>query len=382
MGSIRKRDFISGYRFRPRHRRFSSRRPDLRLNPINKKALNKKLAILVNLGISKEIARNLVQDLLGEFVDPGQAVYVLDWWTARLSLIRFVETDDPKLQSRYLDFLQRYLRKYKISPYDLSLDDELRMEYDVQLRHFVHLAGPNPYFRNKWPILHRIQFEATDWNDRKETHEWLGQVVKWEMPLSKRRDGYPEGVPAIKILRGSYIGDPIQAEEVTEIPKEAVISIEETYKPSDMIEFLTEAEDSISTARFFVPESHDPFITFEDGKSWVVVAPEDQDAEGTSLGDCGTGQYHNDSIIIISLREQVSPEFFQAHLKAEVVFPNDVPRDATFEEIKDSIGVLNQLRGYKNSKPTNKFHPYIVALLEQPWLAQIVRPSHKPEGKI
>jgi hypothetical protein len=47
--------------------------------------------------------------------------------------------------------------------------------------------------------------------------------------------------------------------------------------------------------------------------------------------------------------------------------------------MKDSIGIVNQLRGYTNSKPTKKLHPYIITLLEQPWIAQIVRPSWKPE---
>ena len=351
----------------------------LRTNPIKFKNLEKKLKYLVSLGLDSDNTKILFDDLSNRYIDASQADYVLDWWRARLSLIAFLATEDPKIQNPLLNYLQNYCREYRLSPYDLALDGELAVEIYAEFRHFIELAIANPYFRNPWPTLHWVSFKDHRYHRQApETHRWLGQIIRRDVKLTGYRYGFSSDSPAIVILRGAYMADPVGQEANTEVPTEAIEWIEETGKPSDLIKFLKDAEEHLQTARYFIPKTHQPFITFEDGKAWVIIDSRDVDAEASSLSDCGRGQYSSDNIILISLREPVTEKYYKALLKAEIVFPNEVDTK-TYQGISQSLGVINQLRGYANSKPSLDLHRYIIPLLQQPWVAQIVTPNHRPK---
>lgn len=376
-----------------RHSKPRISRRILRDNPLKPKLLNKRLEELQELGLTSQYTQMLQTDLSATNVDPANAIYVLEWWKARLSLLLFLEITDEegrarandKAYTRLLDNLQRYALKYKLTAYDMALDGELQIDYWNELQHFIQMSGANPYFRTEWPMLHKVtaELKVHHWGEETERVAWLGKLVKENTKLSDRRHGFDEGSPAIKILRGAYIGDPVGAEEHTELPKDAIILMEETFKPSDVIAFLKDAEENLETSTYFIPKYHQPFLSFPDGKVWTVIAVEDRENEKKSLGDCATGEYTDTSIIVISLREPVmtTPQgtYYRTRLRGEIVFPRDVSGQPSFAEFSRSSGVINQLRGSANSKPSPSMHKYIVPLLEQEWAAHLIRPNHRPD---
>jgi len=389
-----------------RHYRQKKKSRILRSNPLKPKILEKRIEDLLELGIAPADARDLTRDLSGANVDPKNAIYVLDWWKTRLSLIAYLglppETPEnakelEKKSGSLLNTLQQYIQKYKVSAWDLALDGELQIDHWISLQHFIQMSGTNPYFKQEWPVLHRVRAElrANTYTEL-ETFAWLGKLAKETTKLSSKRcgpketgyggneAGYRKGDPAIKLLRGAYIGDPVGAEAETEIPKAAILSMEETFKPSDVIEFLKDAESNLQTSTYFIPKYHQPFMTLQDGKAWTVIGDEDKENEKQSLGDCATGEYRDASIIVISLREPImtSPEgtFYRTRLRAEIVFPRGVPAQPTYDDFNKSVGVINQLRGYANSKPQPGLHKYIVPLLAQPWIGQLILPEYNPDA--
>lgn len=377
--------------------RHPKQRSTVRSNPLKPKLLNKRLEELQQLGLDAQHTQTLIADLSAANVDPANAIYVLEWWKARLSLLLFLKaTDDhgqriveEKIYNALLDNLQRYMLKYKLTAHEMALDAELQIDYWGELQHFLQMSGANPYFKIEWPSLHKVLVElpVNRYNRQglRETERttWLGRMAKENTKLSDNRHGFEKGSPAIKLLRGAYIGDPVGVEEHTELPKEAIVLMEETFKPSDVIAFLKDAEANLEVSTFFIPQYHEPFLSFSDGKAWTVIASQDRENEKQSLGDCATGEYTDNSIIVISLREPVmtSPQgtYYRTRLRAEIVFPSGVTSQPTYEEFSRSVGVINQLRGSANSKPSLSMHKYIVPLLEQPWVAQLIRPNHRPD---
>lgn len=346
--------------------------------PIGGKALDKKLERLVEMGLPLEEADKLRKTLGRSIIDASQAIYILDWWSARLTLTTFLETLDPKIQEKCISSLQNYMSNYKLTAYDMALDGELQIDYYPKFQHYLDLATVNPYFREmKWNMLHRVKFLG-NFLEGETTFEWLGKLEKENTILTNRKAGFDKGSPAIKLVRGAYLGDPVGEEEEMEIPKPNIISMTATLKPSDLLAYLKDAEDNLQMARFFVPQVHEPFLTFPDGKSWAIVDRLDKKAEASSLRDCATAQYSSANAVVISLREPVPPEYYKTILRAEIVFPSGVHPD--YEEFKNSVGVVNQLRGYANSKPKSEYHKYIVPLLEQTWVAQIVKPTYQEDN--
>lgn len=342
------------------------------------------------LGIPSEVRQTLQEDLSEINVSPDNAIYVLDWWRARLALLNFLEISDiertveqNKVYEKLLGILQSYANKYKITGHEMALDAELQIDYWEELRHFIQMSGANPYFKEPWPFLHRVIADVRAPYDRVDRIVWLGHLVKDNAKLNANRSGFPAGSPAIKLLRGTYWGDPVGEENNTLLPTGAIVASEGSHKPSWVIEFLKEAESTLEASKFFIPKVHKPFMTFPDGKCWVVVDASDKENEKKSMGDCASGEYSSSSMIVISLREPVMSgpkgDFFRTLLRAEVVFSGQVPRNPTYEQFKTSIGVINQLREKANNKPRAKYHQYIVPLLEQEWVAHLVRPSHRPD---
>jgi len=386
------------------HRRKKSR--VLRQNPLKPKILLKRVERLRQLGLPATIEPELLRDLAATDVDPANAIYVLDWWEARLCLLLFISLQEKheeskNVEGKLLEYLQQYAKKYTLSMYDLALDGELQIDYWASLQHFIQMSGANPYFKAEWPVLHRVMASLTNLvvptqliryavergaRTAIKNVIWLGKLVNDNITLSDSRIDYEAGAPAIKLLRGKYMGDPPNEELQTELPKEAISSIEKTFKPSDVIAFLKDAEENLQTSIYFIPKYHQPFYTFPDGKVWAVVGSEDVEDEKKSLGDCAAGEYTHSSIIVISLREPVatSPKgtFYRTRLRAEIIFPRDIAMSAgspAYENFSKSTGVINQLRGYANSKPNVGWHPYIMPLLSAPWIGHLTRPAYRPD---
>lgn len=346
-------------------RRYHSRNHHRRRNPLKSSKFLKKLKRLRGLGLDTTISSQITQDFNSQWNDPSHSLYILDWWNARLSLIRFAETEDD----RYLPAIARFAHRYKVDYHDLSLDDELQLDHYGSFRHFAQLAETNPYFRAPWPRqLHEVTYKnpSTLHYQRRErpTLTVVGEIREWDSNTQA-------GEPAIKLLTGKT--RVVSETTLTRIAKDSITNIVETSAPSKILGFLHDMEDNMQTERYFEPARHDVLMQFDDGKAWVVIQDEDIGAEASSLGDCG--QAENRKTILISLREPVTQTHWQALLKAEVAFPK-LSETPSLEEIRGGAGVIVQLRGYKNSKPSQDLHPYIVPLLQQPWILHLVAPSY------
>lgn len=410
--------------------------------PISHKMLSKKLDGIkeesksVNLSqterdtLNQEIIR-MKEKLLSADVEVSLAEYILEWWWCRLRLIKVM--DGSKSDSD-LTVINNYMRKNHIEAYEMTFDGEFAIENYERLIHFCDLASSNPYFRQlSLPsALFKITFKVYKYRHDDREDFWLG----FRMPNVTTyygTKGYPKDVTAAKIIRGRFIGLPIgqEATDGTEIPLELLLNyhcpscgitgrkefeqtlpvcenmiysfknviIDEvsrtiitkehkcntqtidgvpTRKPSDIIKFLEDAESNLKTARFFIPVSHQPFMTFPDGMSWVIVPPgPDRALEGASLRDCGRPKWDRNTIII-SLREKVpvgDTIYYKSHLKAEIVFQSD-SNTTQYEEIKKQFGIIHQLRGISNTKPSKDLHKYIIPLIEQSWIRFIVKPTY------
>jgi len=366
---LRCRNPLRKYR-RKRNRRNSHgcRRKRTARNPLKNSVFEAKLKKLKKLGLEGTVADEIRSDFNSEYNDASHSLYIIDWWMARLSLLKFLESEEDK----YVSNLGRYSNRYKIDAHDLSLDGALQIDHYYTLKHYAHLAQTNPYFRWPWPHLHRVIYQIGSnysYRARKFMPQFstiVGEIREWN---SQTRSGKS----AIKILTGSNRA--VSESMNTRIEKSKVKSIEETSGPAALIAFLKETEDNIVTSRFFEPEYHEPLLEFPDGKAWVVIRKGDVDAEGSSLRDCAIAENRN--TILISLREPVSESYVQALLKAEVVFPR-LPREEPFlEEIRENKGIIVQLRGYGNSKPLPEMHPYIIPLLKQKWIVHLIKPDYQ-----
>jgi len=338
-------------------------------NPLKKSAFESKLKKLKKLGLEADIAEEIRNDFNSEYNDSSHSLYIIDWWIARLSLLKFLENE----KNEYVSDLARYSNRYKIDAHDLSLDDVLQIDHYTSLRHYAHLAQTNPYFRLPWPHLHRITYqEGTRYDHR--THKYVPKIVSMVGEVRAWDSKLRSGEPAIKILTGANraVSESIN----TRIEKSKISSTEETSDPTALIAFLKEVEDNIETSRFFEPIHHESstLISFPDGKAWVVIREDDVRAEGSSLRDCATAE--NKNTILLSLREPVTKTHVQALLKAEIVFPK-LSKEPSLKEIKENKGIIVQLRGYRNSKPLPEMHPYILSLLKQKWIVHLITPDYQ-----
>ena len=378
-GHVRRWEF----RRNPLKKKILDKKRHHRQNPLKSKVLDKKLKKLERLGLDKDTAQELRTDLSAEFADPTQAIYILDWWAARLTLQKMINESNPKLVDKYATELSNYANKYQVDPYELSLDDELQIDHYGTLRHFIHLSQTNPYFRISWPKLHRIIYTEMGlalyrqgrYHRPRIEKEVLGVVRQWD---SQTKGHSPK--EAVKILRGRHLSDSPAVQDQTRIPKEDIVRVEATGKPSDLIEFLKDVEANIVTRREFIPAVHEPFLSFDDGKDWVIIRKQDISAEGMSLSDCGQPE-NSGRAVLLSLREPIpGTEYRRALLKAEVVFPSRIGYTPKISELQQSMGVVNQLRGFGNSKPDPELHKYIVALLEEGWIGHLVEPDFSPKA--
>jgi hypothetical protein len=85
-------------------------------------------------------------------------------------------------------------------------------------------------------------------------------------------------------------------------------------------------------------EDGDVIITFPDGYYWVNLGTDYCSKEGGAMGHCGRGEGK-----LYSLRKEGIP-----YVTADIL----------------TDGTVRQMRGRANTKPKEKFHPYIIALIK------------------
>jgi hypothetical protein len=123
------------------------------------------------------------------------------------------------------------------------------------------------------------------------------------------------------------------------------------------------------TQKVFIPyEPEDEIITFPDGYRWVDLKRPSCDVEGEAMGHCGNSAAYSDDDTVLSLRQVITKE-------GEKFW-----RPALTFILNTRSGMLGEMKGRENSKPKKTYHPYIVALLRQPFVKGILGGGYKPEA--
>jgi len=253
-------------------------------------------------GFTKEVAEQIRADFSGEGNDASHALYVLNWWAARIACYYYPVEGNTTLY----EVLSRYYTKYNIgSYYEIALDAALQIDHYETLRHFGQMAQVHPLYHRPW-----------------------GNV-----------------------------------------------------SPAQLIASLQSIEVNLSTEKVFKPAFHDVVLPMHDDCAWVYVNPEDKKKEAVSLQDCAAPQ--DKYAMLLALRQSVGSGYYQSLLHVEIAFN----KKHFFDRRKDTASsfiatvkipsIMVQCRGTANSKPKPEMHQYIVPLLSQSWIGQVIRPEYR-----
>ena len=113
-------------------------------------------------------------------------------------------------------------------------------------------------------------------------------------------------------------------------------------------------------------EDAEKLIDFGDGFAWWNLGVPNCSKEGQAMGHCGNGPGRRDQQVL-SLRRRTQrgdKSFDSPHL--------------TF--ILEHNGFLGEMKGRNNEKPKEKYHPYIIELLKQPFIKGITGGGYLPEN--
>jgi hypothetical protein len=142
--------------------------------------------------------------------------------------------------------------------------------------------------------------------------------------------------------------------------------------PEEVIYFFLEVEKEWAESRgrqvdisLDYKEGAVDLIEFKDGWKWINLNRPSCRREAQAMGHCGNQQAGAQSTdTILSLREPLEKTIWRPH--------------ATF--ILKKNGTLGEMKGYANSKPDEKYHHYIVALLKLPIIKGLVGGGYLPEN--
>lgn len=112
-------------------------------------------------------------------------------------------------------------------------------------------------------------------------------------------------------------------------------------------------------------EGAEVLIDFPNGWAWWNLNKSGCDLEGRAMGHCGNGVGNEDENVL-SLRQEVTrggKSYHMPHL--------------TF--IVDVDGNLGEMKGRGNKKPTQKYHPYILALLRSNFINRVDGGGYLPD---
>lgn len=119
-----------------------------------------------------------------------------------------------------------------------------------------------------------------------------------------------------------------------------------------------------SRAAILQPQEGDTIlIKFPDGWAWWLLNRHRCDEESRAMGHCGNGGSNDTTQRILSLRQPKGGNNWEPHL--------------TF--ILEGNGFLGEMKGKNNDKPVNRYHKYIIALLENDIVKGIQGGGYLPE---
>lgn len=104
-------------------------------------------------------------------------------------------------------------------------------------------------------------------------------------------------------------------------------------------------------------------INFPDGWAWWLLPRAYCSDESRAMGHCGNGGSDDETERILSLRQRKADGDWEPHL--------------TF--ILGQDGYLGEMKGRNNDKPVKRYHPYIIALLENDIVNGIRGGGYKPQ---
>ena len=158
-----------------------------------------------------------------------------------------------------------------------------------------------------------------------------------------------------------YLSLPIQAIQNYQFNKQSAVEAF-TYFDDAEAEWREARENLIP----FDPEDK-AVIQFTDGFAWVHLSRASCSAEGDAMGHCGNAGSPSSGDTILSLRKLVTvgnDRFWQPSL--------------TF--ILDKENYLGEMKGRGNEKPVEKYHPYILRLLESDIVKGIKGGGYLPQN--
>lgn len=151
-----------------------------------------------------------------------------------------------------------------------------------------------------------------------------------------------------------------------ESPQVNQVEWEANLNPRQLYYRLAEAEEKWreKQEREIEPEPDDQIIIDYGKYAWVKLDREYCDAEGKAMGHCGNAGTPQEGDRILSFRTKVSDTRQKPHL--------------TF--ILDKSGYLGEMKGRDNDKPSEKYHPYIIDLLQKDFVKGIKGGGYLPQN--
>ena len=111
-------------------------------------------------------------------------------------------------------------------------------------------------------------------------------------------------------------------------------------------------------------EEGETIVELPNGWKWVMLSSAYCKKEGGAMGHCGNIAGANPEDRILSLRQPAEGDNWSAHL--------------TF--VWNPKGVLGEMKGRNNSKPSRKYHEAIIALLRQDMIKIVSGGGYKPQN--
>lgn len=220
-----------------------------------------------------------------------------------------------------------------------------------------HVVYP-PKFPDRLPA----EAEDTFWSKLQSEYEELEHLMD-----TMETGGYPA---ALNIV---WANQPINDMQVEPFPAAAnpllIRQLQEAVE-KDRSEIATE---------FIVPENINKyggsiFAQCGDNFAWYYLPlPEHKRVEAQLMNHCATPQRG----VILSLREFVPQRGLRPHLTFEYIPSCSL---SSIEILKGSVGILGEMKGYGNSKPTERYHPQILCLLNTPNILAVVGDSYLKEN--
>ena len=149
-------------------------------------------------------------------------------------------------------------------------------------------------------------------------------------------------------------------------PQVNAVEWEANLSPTELSSRLEQAEREWKQkqAEEIEPEPDDKIIIDYGKYAWVKLDREYCEIEGRAMGHCGNTGAPSGGDRILSFRSKVGETKQKPHL--------------TF--ILDQNGYLGEMKGRGNDKPSEKYHPYIIDLLQKDFVKGIKGGGYLPEN--